>query len=223
MVEHCFHSGEASLQTKVGVREDAMEIARAGIIRDYMPGQHRKFYSEQNLLFVSSTAEDEFDWCSILHGQQGFVQSPMSANILTFPINCISPRDPLDISVGSRIGMFGLEFHTRRRNRANGVVIASSSKDFTIQIEQTTGNCPKCIQIRQIMYTPPKFINSEDSKEILAGNESLSTKQLNIIKQADTFFLATSGSVGKSSSSLTMAMIALIEMEHLGLLRYVLK
>lgn len=200
VAEYFFHSGEATVQNKAGVREDAIEIAQAGILKDFMPEQHRKFYFEQNLFFVSSTAEDGFVWCSVLHGQQGFIQST-NAKVLTFPTNCIIPGDPLNISVGNRLGMLGLQFHTRRRNRANGVIIASSTKDFTVQIEQTTGNCPKYIQTRQIMYEPPNNNYQLNATDIATGNRLLSVTQLNIIERADTFFLATSNSTGRSTSS----------------------
>ncbi len=45
---------------------------------------------------------------------------------------------------GESIGMLGIELHTRRRNRMNGVLHrADGNADaFRIAVEQSFGNCP---------------------------------------------------------------------------------
>ena len=52
-----------------------------------------------------------------------------------------------DFSAGKGIGLLGLEMHTRRRNRANGVITRAEQGCLHIQIMESYGNCPKYIQV----------------------------------------------------------------------------
>jgi hypothetical protein len=48
------------------------------------------------------------------------------------------------------IGGLGIQFHTRRRNRVNGVVkIDRSGSGFTLRVNQSFGNCAQYIQARR--------------------------------------------------------------------------
>jgi hypothetical protein len=56
--------------------------------------------------------------------------------------------DPINLSVGSRIGGLGIELHTRRRNRVNGIITAVSDAGVRLlEVQQSYGNCPKYIQV----------------------------------------------------------------------------
>ena len=50
-------------------------------------------------------------------------------------------------SAGKAIGLLGLEMHTRRRNRANGVITSAEGGCLHIRIVESYGNCPKYIQV----------------------------------------------------------------------------
>lgn len=52
-----------------------------------------------------------------------------------------------DFSAGKGIGLLGLEMHTRRRNRANGIITGAEQGCLHIQIVESYGNCPKHIQV----------------------------------------------------------------------------
>lgn len=67
--------------------------------------------------------------------------------------------DPLSgrLVPGAQVGMLGLELHTRRRNRLNGVIASLStagdtggggaaSAQLDVDVSLSFGNCPKYIQ-----------------------------------------------------------------------------
>jgi hypothetical protein len=54
---------------------------------------------------------------------------------------------------GARFGLLGIEAHTRRRNRANGRVLARSADGLSLGVAQSFGNCPKYIQPRRACST----------------------------------------------------------------------
>ena len=65
---------------------------------------------------------------------------------------------------GIDIGLLGIELHSRRRNRMNGVVSAIDETGFEVQVKQSFGNCPQYIQSRMFELvefdaTNPKLIH----------------------------------------------------------------
>ena len=51
---------------------------------------------------------------------------------------------------GSPVGILGIELHTRRRNRVNGIVTEMDQQGFSLTVEHSFGNCPQYIQTRQV-------------------------------------------------------------------------
>ena len=60
------------------------------------------------------------------------------------------PGEPLatQLQVGAPLGLLGIELETRRRNRLNGIVVEADRDGFSVQVQQSFGNCPKYIQAR---------------------------------------------------------------------------
>ncbi len=52
-----------------------------------------------------------------------------------------------DFAAGKGVGLLGLEMHTRRRNRANGIITTAGEGFVQIHILESFGNCPKYIQV----------------------------------------------------------------------------
>ena len=115
-----FHEDEAKAQALAGHQRPG----RAAI-RPFMPDQHREFFALLPYLFVATPDADGWPMASVLTGEPGFVQSPDPA---TLGIGALpasdDPAAPTFIA-GAEIGLLGLDFTTRRRNRANGRLVAS--------------------------------------------------------------------------------------------------
>ena len=180
-----FHAGEQALQARAGMRE---RIERAGrnMIRDFMPDQHREFFAAQPLILVGSLDARGRPWASMLTGDPGFIASP---DARTLRVDALPVRgDPLasNLAVGAPLGMLGIEFATRRRNRANGTVTRLYQTGFELRVEQSFGNCPQYIQARSLLSRAPAA-----SPTVRAESQVLSGRAQALVRRADTFFIAT--------------------------------
>src|SRR5205085_4463952 len=124
----------------------------------------------------------------------GFLSSPdpKTLHVGAYP----EEDDPAaeGIAVSSRVALLGIELPTRRRNRMNGRVIDLDVSGFTVAVEQSFGNCPQYIQRRDYRSRrPPQYAATEP----LARYDDWA---LDLIRRADTLFVASSTSPGQSVS-----------------------
>lgn len=171
------------MQTRVGVQDKLAAVGRVAI-RDHMPEQHRLFFAQLPFLLVGTVDVQDQPWASALAGPPGFVGSP-NAYCLTVQAQPLMVVTPLH--EGERIGVLGIEPHTRRRNRVNGVVSAVTPAGFDVQVQQSFGNCPKYIQTRQALYVAERAPVAQD----VFRAQRLDARARKLIQRADTFFIAT--------------------------------
>ncbi len=169
-----FHDGELAAQRRAGV------VGNAGAIRDFMPAQHRLFFEQQPFLVAATLDADGAPRASVLHGDTGFVHTPDET---TLEIACASA-----LVAGRPAGLLGIDFATRRRNRANGVVRSNAHAKLVIEVEESFGNCPQHITLRDVQAVAPQVPASRS----FAG---LDDQARAIIARADTFFVASTGGV----------------------------
>jgi predicted pyridoxine 5'-phosphate oxidase superfamily flavin-nucleotide-binding protein len=177
-----FHPGELEAQALAGAG------SRGAGIRDAMPDQHRLFFGQLPLLFAAVPNDTGHPVATVLHGAPGFVRSPAST---TLSIRAApDPDDPAagHLRPGQPIGLLGLEFPTRRRNRANGLITARDLGGFSVAVTQSFGNCAKYIQAR----TPIAVTTSgRNAVETMTG---LDAAARDLIARADTLFVASTSS-----------------------------
>lgn len=194
-----FHTGEQQMQVRAGKLAQMDEIGRR-VIRSFMPDQHRQFFSQLPFLVIGSTDAKEQLWASILPGLPGFVQSdsPTELNINTGVLK----GDPLKeaLTLGSRLGILGIEVPSRRRNRVNGRISAISGQQFSVQVEQSFGNCPQYIQTRDIKFI--RCVNETFDAPAAEHFSRLDIQAKTLIGQADTFFVASSAGNATTNSDL---------------------
>lgn len=179
-----WHAGEIQLQAHVGVAE-RMEIFGRKVIRSEMPDQHRTFYQQLPFMLYGAVDADGHPWASILEGQPGFAHSP-EPGLLQFR-SLPAFDDPAQLSDGSAIGLLGIELHTRRRNRINGHVRAMTTGGFAVTVDQSFGNCPQYIQLRQFHSVPL----ADPSTRVAQHFSGLDDAAKAMIAEADTFFVAS--------------------------------
>jgi uncharacterized protein len=180
-----WNPGERAVQERAGVRERMAEIGHR-VIRDAMPEQHQAFFAELPFVVLGSVAADGAVWASILAGAPGFVraQDPRTLAIAVRP----GPGDPLaeHLAIGAPIAVLGIQLETRRRNRANGRVALIRDGGFAIRVEQSFGNCPQYIHVREV--GPAAGAVSEPPR---VESAALSAQAERLVRAADTFFIAT--------------------------------
>jgi hypothetical protein len=177
-----FHAGEAEVQARLGVREDAERVGR--IVASEIPAALRPFLSRQRMAVAASLDGEGRPWASLLAGPAGFLQTA-DDHLLRIGAR-LPPDDPLAANLGARaeLGLLVLDPGTRQRVRFNGRGLLSSDGLFLL-VDEVYGNCPKYIQKRRLV--------GETAGE--AGNarrsSSLGPRQRALISRADTFFIAS--------------------------------
>lgn len=178
-----WHPGELQLQASIGAVEQMERIGQR-MIRDFMPDQHRQFFAQLPFIVLGSVDENNRPWVSMRTGNPGFIHSPNPTR-LTLLGNGLSD-DPFEAGLqhNKAVGLLGIELHTRRRNRMNGKVVTEQSDGLHIDVEQSFGNCPQYIQVRNLHWqTTP----TEPITELPALDDHAIAQ----IQQADTFFVAS--------------------------------
>ena len=183
-----FHRGEKKIQARLGI-QDKMEALGGRVIRDVMPEQHQAFFAQLPLLIVGTVDDCGRPWASALTGNPGFVRAidPKTLEVTARPVY----GDPLGKALidGADIGVLGLEFETRRRNRANGKIVRTSEYGVEIGVAQSFGNCPKYIQTRQHQFADDSMGNQD--KKVVKRGTALSRDEAALIARSDTLFIAS--------------------------------
>ncbi|WP_394779909.1 pyridoxamine 5'-phosphate oxidase family protein, partial [Undibacterium sp.] len=154
------------------------------LARDYMPDQHREFYAQLPFVVLGAVDKAGDVWATLRAGQPGFMHSPIPQRLSLALAR--EPHDPADAGMedGDGIGMLGIELHTRRRNRLNGIVRRNGNSAFQIEATQAYGNCPQYIQLRQYGFTDTQ---PGEVTELPALDERARA----IIAAADSFYVAS--------------------------------
>ncbi len=178
-----WHAGEKTLQQKAGVAE-RMEAFGQKVIRDHMPDQHRIFYHQLPFMVAASVDAQGRPWATLLEGPEGFVSSPDPRQLTidtTLPAD--DPATP-GLAAGQAVGLLGIELHTRRRNRINGQIRHAARGRLEVTVEQSFGNCPQYIQLREGTRVDEPSQGRFDAT-------TLDATAIGMIEAADTFFVAS--------------------------------
>jgi ferredoxin-NADP reductase/predicted pyridoxine 5'-phosphate oxidase superfamily flavin-nucleotide-binding protein len=181
-----WHAGEKVIQERVGVAE-RMEVHGQKVIRDYMPDQHREFYHQLPFIIAGSVDDQGRPWATLLEGAEGFVTSPDPKSLLLD--SQPDSQDPAasGLQAGQSIGLLGIELHTRRRNRMNGILQPVDGARLSVAVEHSFGNCPQYIQKREWNRDEQRYRQRAPREDFAELNDELAT----IIGNADTFFVAS--------------------------------
>ncbi len=183
-----FHRGEREIQTRLGARDQVEGIGRR-FIRNYMPDEHRAFYAKLPFLLIGSVDKAGRPWASVLVGRPGFVHSPTPDRLMID--TQLIYGDPLKVNVspGMQVGLLGIEYESRRRNRLTGKLTTISNSGFEIKIDQAFGNCPQYIQSRNFEFLPE--IDTIGEARSIQASTRLDDRASEIISKADNFYIAT--------------------------------
>lgn len=181
-----WHVGELALQRRYGVEARMDEVGRR-VLRDHLIDQHREFYPLLPMVVLGAVDGEGQIWPSVRAGYPGFLRAP-DAHRLTVALTR-DPADPADAGMddGAAIGLLGIDMTTRRRNRLNGTVRRHDG-GFDVVVEQSFGNCPKYIQLREPRFVHDPAILSTVAPVTSAGLDAAARR---LVEGADTFFVGT--------------------------------
>lgn len=182
-----WHRGERLMQQRVGVAEQ-MEAHGSRMIRDFLTEQHRAFFPLLPFIAVGSVDARGAPWAGLIEGVPGFINSPDDK---TLHIGAPSDRDDpatAGIAVGAAVGLLGIQLHTRRRNRLNGIVTARGEAGLTVRVVQSFGNCPRYIRPREVSFAPD---SAPRRRGIVGLFRGLDDEARRAIASAETCFVAS--------------------------------
>jgi predicted pyridoxine 5'-phosphate oxidase superfamily flavin-nucleotide-binding protein len=173
-----FHDEELKAQALAGGG------ASGSGIRAFMPDQHRTFFALLPYIFVGVIDDAGWPIATLLTGAPGFVRAldAVTLRIDALP-DILDPAAPGFVE-GRDIALLGLDFATRRRNRANGRLTRRDARGMTVAVRQSFGNCARYIQSRTI----GQRIQARSGIDALAALDPAAKA---LIERADTFFVAT--------------------------------
>ena len=185
-----YHTGEIAVQKRVGVREEAKNLAK-GMGSAVIKAAARDFLANQRLAIASTIDANNRVWASLLTGEPGFLQA-IAEQIVKIDTN--SNELIKDLYLKDELGLLVIDLATRRRLRLNGKAKIEEQKIY-LHTQQVYFNCPQYIQKREVKTT-----TSLGKSNVQVG-EALSPQQQQFIQQADTFFIASFHPKGGADAS----------------------
>lgn len=174
-----FHEGERRAQARAAVRPPSSTFIRA-----FMTEQHRTFFASLPYVVLGALSPDGWPVTTLATGVPGFLSSPdeTTLQLAWQPMS----GDPVAeaIASGRPMAMLGIEFATRRRNRANGVILLNDEDGIRMSVRQSFGNCPKYIRTCEgrLMCRSPGAVER---------SPTLDAEARSLITSAATFFVAS--------------------------------
>jgi predicted pyridoxine 5'-phosphate oxidase superfamily flavin-nucleotide-binding protein len=178
-----WHRGEAAAQRLAAVE------APPPVIRPFMTEQLRQFFPQLSLLLLAAVDADGFPSATFVRGAPGFIACPdptrMEIAAALFegdPLAAVLRRD-------SEVGLLGVDFRTRRRNRVGGRVESREAGRITITVTEAFGNCPKYIIQRETVDAL-----ASDAPRRWEPLDGVDDAAKDAVANAETFFVASSAS-----------------------------
>lgn len=177
-----WHAGEKTLQEIAGVSERMEQIGRK-VLRNSLLDQHRAFYPQLPFVVAGAVDAQGKPWATLIEGPEGFISAPDPRRLrIAASVPADDPAAP-GLVPEAAIGLLGIELHTRRRNRLNGI-LRHAQGYLDVAVEHAFGNCPRYIQRRAYVRVDPAAGPREDAT-------TLDARAVSMIESADTFFVAS--------------------------------
>ncbi|WP_299661303.1 pyridoxamine 5'-phosphate oxidase family protein [uncultured Psychromonas sp.] len=184
LVVNSWHQGELSVQKRAGTAQKMAEIGPK-FIREFMPQQHRDFFQSLSMIYIGYSDSKSETRASLLFGEPGFITSSSETTLQINTQYSLNDFNNNHLNVGDRIGLLGIEFISKRRNRLNVIITDINQKNIQVKVLQSYGNCPKYIQPK-ILVTNPHYDTKSTSSTV-----SLTQNIQELIINADAFFIAS--------------------------------
>jgi ferredoxin-NADP reductase/predicted pyridoxine 5'-phosphate oxidase superfamily flavin-nucleotide-binding protein len=182
-----WHRGETAMQRSIGVDEQMAHIG-ARVIRSFLLEQHRAFFAAIPFVVIGSVDGEGDPWATLRAGTPGFLHAPNSASLVARIERDFGDPAESGMEDGDGVALLGIDLRTRRRNRLNGTIRRASASGFQVVVGQSFGNCPQYIQLRAPAFSRDPALPSPTPP---AWMTSLDARSLELIRHADTFFVAS--------------------------------
>ncbi len=179
-----YHLGEQFVQAEQGVRDQAEKIGRRMLTAELTAAQ-QEFFAQLPFVVTAHVDHQGQPWAGLVAGEPGVVQIT-SNGVARIQHGGANTLTALDASAGAAVGLLGIDFDRKRRNRINGTVQSVAADHIALSIDQGYGNCPKYITQR------PWESDLFTGKYVMTSETHLPALATEMIRNADTFFIASS-------------------------------
>lgn len=186
-----FHFAELEVQRRAGTDERLQDIGRR-VIRDHLLQQHQDFFSAQHQLLLAMVDEQGRPWVAMAAGAPGFVSAVSRTRLRIDALPLAGPPTLANggsLVVGAQVGVLGLDYSSRRRNRVNGRIVSVDQCGFELQVVHSFGNCPKYIQLRETRIPDDRHWRAQPVDGAVLS--SFDDEAVQVIAQADHFYIAS--------------------------------
>jgi predicted pyridoxine 5'-phosphate oxidase superfamily flavin-nucleotide-binding protein len=194
MDESPFNSDELAAQALAGGGPRG-----AGGIRRFMPEPHRLFFAQLSYIFVAAIDTAGWPLATLITGKPGFVQSPDPSTLYIAALPEVGDPAAEALVPGRSVGILGIDFSTRRRNRVNGRILSRDANAIGVAIDQSFGNCPQYVQLRTLAGDL-RAVTAKAAPAALESFTRLDEAAQNAIAGADTFFVASRSRTGDGAA-----------------------
>ncbi len=180
-----FHAGELEVQERAGVRDVAAEVGDS--IADFVTDRAKELLERRRMAVLGTVDPRGRPWASVVIGEPGFINVPYPR---TVRLAALPPAgDPLheNLANESHAALLAVDFVNPRRVRVNGRGIIERGAIY-IATEQVYGNCRRYIQERLFLGLRE---NDPERGSAPVRSQALSAAQCELIRNADTFFVAS--------------------------------
>ncbi len=171
---------------------------RGSGIRDLMPEQHRHFFAQLPYVFLGTVDAAGWPLATLLTGHPGFVQSPDPATLHIAVLPDAGDPAAKALAADRDIGILGIDFSMRRRNRVNGHIQSLEPGGIIVAVNQSFGNCPQYIQQRVVASS--RVEPAEGVPTPVESFDHLDEAAQAAIERTDTFFVASRSRAGRGAA-----------------------
>ena len=180
-----WHRGEVALQRSVGADTALAEVG-ARVVRDHLVAQHREFFALLPMIVMATVDAAGDAWPTLRSGPAGFVQASDERHLHVASEHDADDPATAGLVPDAAIALLGIDPRTRRRNRANGTVVARDATGIDVRVRQSFGNCPKYIRLRDVDVDTPSTARGPAQWMDVLDDDARA-----LVTGADTFFVAS--------------------------------
>jgi predicted pyridoxine 5'-phosphate oxidase superfamily flavin-nucleotide-binding protein len=177
-----FHTGERTVQQRMGVRADAERVGR--MIADEVSLPLAKALSRMKMAVAATRDAEGRVWASLLTGPAGFLAS-VDETLLQVS-GGFAPGDvlPRNVAAHPDLGLLGIDLQHRIRVRVNGRALLDPAHGLFVSVREAYANCPQYITPRSAI--PDAAGMTATDRSPAPGPDALA-----LIAAADTFFIGS--------------------------------
>jgi uncharacterized protein len=194
-----FHPGEILVQEELNERDAA--ILNGRVYEDIIIAAAHTFLVQQPFIVLSARQTLNKIPVTIIYGEPGFISIQEFGKKITISITKHQNRgrDPVlrMLEQGTKVGALVIDLSTRRRLRVNGHIESINDRNIILIIDESYPNCPKYIQKRIVEYNK----NVAHKEELIENGGIVQRRHLDLIRSADTFFVASLNPNGHADAS----------------------